>query len=166
MRLRTVSLYVCLAILTPAAALAQNWSFDARKVALGGVGSTSNVAVDMVDQERPYRPIVLPFGLLFQVLPNLPKFDPTSDDFDLVRAIEYPASPIHYIIGRDDTDTAGVFVNDLRNGELSRDLNVYRGFEPETNVTAEGLASPNWGYTFKFKKHDDGTFQGIYVGGG
>ena len=57
-------------------------------IGLGGVGSTSNVAVDMVDEQRPYRAIVLPFGLL-QVIPNLPKLDPTSDEFDLVRAIEY-----------------------------------------------------------------------------
>ena len=31
-------------------ALAQNWSFDARNIGMGGVGSTSNVAVDMVDE--------------------------------------------------------------------------------------------------------------------
>jgi hypothetical protein len=132
---------------------------------MGGVGSTSNVAVDMVDEQRPYRAIVLPFGLL-QVLPNLPKLNPTSDEFDLVRAIEYSISPIHYIIGRDDTDTASAFVTDLRNGELSRDLNDYRGFEPDTSITAEGLASPSWGYTFKLRNHPDGTFQGIYVGAG
>jgi hypothetical protein len=41
-------------------ASAQNWSFDARNVGLGGVGSTSNVAVDMIDEQRPYRPLVLP----------------------------------------------------------------------------------------------------------
>ena len=86
-------------VLTAGPALAQNWSFDARNVGMGGVGSTSNVAVDMVDEQRPYRPLVLPFGLLFQVLPNLPKLNPTSDDFDLVRTIEYSASPIHYIVG-------------------------------------------------------------------
>ena len=146
-------------------AYAQNWSFDARRVAIGGVGSTSNVAVDMVDEQRPYRALVLPFGL-FQILPNTPKLDPTSDEFDLVRAIEYAASPIHYIIGRDDTNTASAFITDLRNGELSRDLNVYRGFSPSTSVAAEGLASPNWGYTFKFRKRPNGAFHGIYAGGG
>ena len=141
---------VCLhaALLTPAPALAQNWSFDARNVAMGGVGSTSNIAADMVDEQRPYRAIVLPFGLL-QVLPNLPKLDPSKDEFDLVRAIEYSASPIHYIIGRDDTSTANEFITDLRKGTLNRDLNAYRVFSPATSVTAEGLASPNWGYTFK-----------------
>ena len=68
------------------------------------------------------------------MLPNLPKLDPTKDEFDLVRAIEYTASPIHYIVGRDDTNTASAFITDLRNGTLSRDLNIYRGFSPQTNV--------------------------------
>ena len=158
---------VCLLVwsLTPATAFAQNWSFDARTVGLGGVGSTSNVAVDMVDEQRPYRPLVLPFGL-FQVIPNWPKLDPTSDKFDLVRTIEYTVSPIHYIVGRDDTDTASLFITDLRNGTLNRDLNVYRGFNPNTSVVAEGLASPNWGKTFKFRKNGDRSFQGVYVGAG
>jgi len=153
-------------VLTAGPALAQNWSFDARNIGLGGVGSTSNIAVDMVDEQRPYRPIVLPFGLLFQVLPNLPKLDPTSDDFDLVRTIEYSASPLHYIVGRDDTSTASAFITDLRNGTLNRDLNEYRGFSPATSTAAEGLASPNWGHTFKIRKSDAGPFQGIYAGAG
>ena len=163
---RTV-LFVCLsvAVLTPAAALAQNWSFDARTTGLGGVGSTSNVAVDMVDEQRPYRAIVLPFGLL-QVLPNLPKLDPTKDDFDLVRTIEYTASPLHYIFGRDDTGTGSLFITDLRNGTLSRDLNDYRGFSPATSVSAEGLASPGWGRTIKVREGGNGSFQGVYVGAG
>ena len=83
-------LFVCLSacLLTSAPALAQNWSFDARRIGIGGVGSTSNVALEIVDEQRPYRAIVLPFGL-FQILPNMPKLDPTKDEFDLVRAIEY-----------------------------------------------------------------------------
>src|SRR5215510_12509159 len=158
-----VCLDLCVSICTRA--LAQNWSFDARTIGMGGVGSTGNVASNMVDEQRPYRAIVLPFGLL-QVLPNLPKLDPTKDDFDLIRAIEYTASPIHYIIGRDDTDSGEQFVTDIRNGTLSRDLNVYRGFVPATSITAEGLASPNWGGTIKFHKGRDGSFQGVYVGAG
>ena len=114
----------CLGItmLAAAPAQAQNWSFDAREVALGGVGSTSNVAYDMVSEQKSYRAIVLPFGL-FQVIPNFPKMNPTSDEFDLARAIEYSVSPIHYIVGRDTSESGGQFLNDLRNGELSRDLN-------------------------------------------
>ena len=55
-------------------------------------------------------------GCCSRCCPNLPKLDPTSDDFDLVRTIEYSASPIHYIVGRDDTSTASAFITDLRNG--------------------------------------------------
>ena len=164
---RGIALFVLLAtlVLSSREALAQNWSFDARNIGMGGVGSTSNIGVDMIDEQRPYRAIVLPFGL-FQILPNWPKLNPTNDEFDLVRTIEYSASPIHYIVGRDDTGTANAFITDLRNGELSRDLNDYRGFSPATSVSAEGLASPNWGYTFKIKKGSDGTFQGVYGGAG
>ena len=155
----------CAAVLVSPPAGAQNWSFDARNVGLGGVGSTSNIALDMVDEQRPYRAIVLPFGL-FQILPNLPTFDPTSDDFDLVRAIEYAASPIHYIVGRNDGNAASSFVNDLRNGTLNRDLNTYRGFDPPTSLSAQGLVSPTWGGTIKFSGDPNGPFQGVYLGAG
>lgn len=154
-----------LCLLYSSAAFAQNWSFDARMIGLGGVGDVSNVAVNMVDEQRPYRAIVLPFGLI-QVLPNIGKFNPTEDDFDLVRAIEYAASPIHYIVGRDTTDTGELFVTDIRNARLSRDLNVYRGFVPANEITAEGLASPSWGGTIKFRNSGDGPFQGVYIGAG
>ena len=153
------------ALLMATPARAQNWSFDARNVGLGGMGSTSNVAVDMVEEQRRYRAVVLPFGLV-QILPNLPKVDPTKDDFDFVRAVEYAISPIHYVIGRDTTDSGQLFMTDLRNGTLNRDLNTYRGFVPDTDISAEGLASPSWGKTFKFRKRDNGAFHGIYGGAG
>ena len=159
------SIGLAVTLLSASPARAQNWSFDARNVALGGVGSTSNVAADMVDEQRKYRAIVLPFGLV-QILPNLPKVDPTKDDFDFVRAVEYAISPIHYIVGRDTTNSGQQFMTDLRNGELNRDLNTYRGFVPDTDIAAEGLASPSWGKTFKFRKRTDGSFQGIYAGAG
>jgi hypothetical protein len=152
-------------LLAADAAQAQNWSFDARTIALGGVGDVSNVARDMVDEQRQYRAIVLPFGLL-QVLPNLGELDPTEDDFDLVRTIEYAASPIHYVIGRDDSSSGQLFVRDIRNAELNRDLNVYRVLTLPTDIAAEGLASPSYGKTFKFHQTGDGAFQGIFVGAG
>ena len=43
-------------------------------------------------------------------------------------------------VGRDNTNTGSAFITDVRNGELSRDLNEYRGFSPQTSVVAEGLA--------------------------
>ena len=57
-------------------------------------------------------------------------------------------------------------MSDIRNATLSRDLSSYHGFVPANDLLAEGLASPNWGYTFKVKKDARGGFQGIYVGAG
>lgn len=165
MRKAACPIALLVGVMASTPALAQNWSFDARTIALGGVSGGGNVAVDMVDEQRPYRAIVLPFGLI-QVLPNIGKLNPTEDDFDLVRAIEYAASPIHYIVGRDTTDTGQQFVTDIRNARLNRDLNVYRGFVPANDILAEGLASPSWGGTIKFRSSNDGAFQGIYIGAG
>ena len=58
---------VVVILITPSSATAQNWSFDARRIALGGVGDARNPALDLVDEQRGYSTIVLPFGL-FQVL--------------------------------------------------------------------------------------------------
>lgn len=165
MRTAVAAIAVCTSFLQASSALAQNWSFDARAVGLGGVGETGNVAVNMVDEQRPYRAIVLPFGLV-QILPNMTTMNPTENDFDLVRTIEYAASPIHYVFGRDSSDTGQQFVTDIRNGELSRDLNAYRGVSLPGSVSAEGLASPTWGGTFKLRQQPDGSFHGIYVGAG
>ena len=156
---------LCTSLLMSAPAMAQNWIFDARTIGLGGVGDINNVAANMVDEQRPYKTVVLPFGL-FQVLQDFGKFNPTDDDFDMVRAIEYAASPIHYIIGRNSTDTGTQFMSDLRNGTLNRNLNTYAGFTPMNEITAEGLASPSWGGTIKFHKGTGGSFQGVYIGGG
>ena len=37
---------------------------------------------------------------------------------------------------------------------------------PTKKLTAEGLASPNWGKTIKFMKRSSGAFHGIYIGAG
>src|SRR5690349_15445229 len=81
-------------------ASAQNWSFDARKVGLGSPTGGENVASAMIEEERHYKAIVLPFGLI-QVFRDFDRLDPSNDNFDLVRTIEYAASPLHYTIGRD-----------------------------------------------------------------
>ena len=146
-------------------AVAQNWSFDAREIALGGAGNGGDLAATMIEQESNYTAIVLPFGLL-QVVPNWHVFNPSDDRFDPVRAAEYAASPIHYIVGRDDTDSGQRFVSDIRNATLSRDLNTYRGFVPAARLQEAGLAAPNWGGTIKFAKGAGGSFQGIFIGGG
>jgi hypothetical protein len=162
----TVTLLALVAwTVSTASAGAQNYSFDERTIALGGVGSGSgNIAASLIDEQKPYRSIVIPLGLV-QVLKDFDKFNPDSDLFDPVRAGEYAASPIHFVVGRDGTSTGNFFVTDIRNGELSRDLNVYEGFVPAPELVAEGLANPSWGKTFKFGQ-TDGDFQGIYAGAG
>ncbi|HEX7140463.1 MAG TPA: hypothetical protein VF219_21610, partial [Vicinamibacterales bacterium] len=151
---------------TAATAGAQDWSFDARDIAMGGVGTTGNISTKMISEQRDYTSIVLPFGLI-QVFQNLNIYNPDSKDFDPVRAIEYAASPMHYGLTREQTNTGeDLFVSDLRNATLSRDLTRYKGFVPASDLLAEGLAAPNFGGTIKLYKGKRGSFQGIYVGGG
>ena len=158
-----LSVFVC--ALSAGHASAQNWSFDARKVALGSPGGGENLASKMIEEEREYRAIVLPFGLI-QVFRDFNKLNPSNDQFDLIRTMEYSAAPLHYTLGRETTNSGQDFVVDIRNANLSRDLNTYRGFVPANQPRAEGLASPNWGGTFKVKRGPGGAFQGIYVGAG
>lgn len=162
-----IRVVVFLALLAaPKIALAQNWSFDARDIALGGVGGTGNLATKMIDEQRDYWSIVLPFGLI-QVLGDTKVFDPDSPEFDPVRAVEYAASPIHYVVGRSKSNSGqALFISDVRNATLSRDLSKYKGFVPANSLLAEGLVSPNYGYTFKVRKNPMGGFHGIYVGAG
>ena len=166
--IQRISLMVCfLAVLAGSPASAQNWSFDARKVGLGSPTGSENLASRMIDDEREYRAIVLPFGLI-QVFRDFDRLNPSNDEFDLVRTIEFAAAPIHYTIGRDrnDDSRADDFIVDIGNGELSRDLNVYKGFIPVNQPAAAGLAAPNWGKTFRVRRGDGGSFQGVYVGAG
>ena len=67
-------------------ARAQNWSNDARSIALGS-GGTENVAGKMAQEEVQYKAIVIPLGLI-QVLPDWSVFNPASDEFDPVRALD------------------------------------------------------------------------------
>lgn len=145
-------------------AFAQGWSGDSRRIAMGGAGTSENLASRMVEEEGGYFVIPLPLGL-FQVLKSRDIFDPDSDEFDLVRSIEYAASPLHLVANRDGTGTGVTLVNDLTNGQLSRDLNAYRGFVPVTQPVAYGLAAPNWGKTIRVYKSTT-TTHGVYVGAG
>ena len=170
---RRIALGLIVCSLVAGQASAQNWSFDARKVALGSPGSGENLASQMIADESDYRSIVLPFGL-FQVFRDFDKLNPTKDNFDVIRTMEYAASPLHYTFGRDAVTAGQVngssalnnFVIDIRNAQLSRDLNRYRGFAPANQPRAEGLASPSWGKTIKVSQGSGGTFHGVYVGAG
>jgi hypothetical protein len=95
-----VALFAVFAVVVRPAG-AQTWDFDARTIALGGVSGSGTLASDMIQQEAAYRAIVLPFGL-FQVLPDLDIYDPGSPRFDPVRAVEHAASPLHFIVDRDN----------------------------------------------------------------
>jgi hypothetical protein len=159
-------LLVCAFLAGTGGAAAQNWSFDARKIGLGSPGGGENLASRMIEEENDYRSIVLPFGLI-QVFRDFDRLNPTKDEFDLVRTIEYAAAPLHYTIGRDASDSkADDFVVDILNSELSRDLNDYKGFVIVNQPPAAGLASTTWGKTFRVTEQPDGSFHGVYVGAG
>ena len=145
--------------------IAQSYSGDARKIGMGGIGYSENITAEIIENERQYSSIIAPLGLI-QLLQDLDRFDPDDDHFDPILAMEYASNPLHYIFDRDPGGPRGRFVDDLVNGTLDRDLNAYRGFVPTNNLLAEGLANPNWGKTFKFKKNFNGSYQGIYAGAG
>src|SRR5215510_5533773 len=160
----SLALFLCVSLASPA--LAQNSSFDARSIALGAVSGKDNLASRMVDEQRNYKSIVIPLGL-FQVLRDFDRFKPESDDFDLIRVIEYSASPLHYQFGRDQEAANGRdLFTDIRKATVSRDLSDYRGYKLSNQPVAEGLASPSWGATIPLKGAKGGPFQGIYVGAG
>ena len=158
-----VALLASLLIAVPAAA--QNWSTDARRIALGGVGDARNPALELVEEQRGYGTIILPFGL-FQVLQDFSIYDPGDDNFDPVRAAEYGASPLHYTFDRNGSNSGQQFINDIVNARINPNLNVYRGFQPANEFFGEVLAAPSWGKTFRFREEVDGAFQGVYVGAG
>jgi len=45
-------------------AAARNYSFDARRIALGGTGGTPNIASGLVEDQRRHTPIVIPLNLV------------------------------------------------------------------------------------------------------
>ncbi len=157
---------VLTAIAVPAAA--QHWTFDARRIALGGAGA-ANRAGELVAERRGYGTIALPFGL-FQSLSDLDVYrsidDPAHPDFDPVRAIESLASPLHYTLARPQSPNLRAFLRDLTNDKLSSDLAVYQDITLSERILWEGLASPNWGKTFVVSGERDDVFQGFYIGAG
>ena len=127
MALRKIGWLLFVCVLVAGEASAQNWSFDARKVALGSPGTGENLASKMIEEEGQYKSIVLPFGLI-QVFRDFDRLDPSKDNFDVILTMEYAAAPLHYTFGRDaasagqTTPGLNTFVTDIRNATLSRDL--------------------------------------------
>jgi hypothetical protein len=166
-RMRTrVPVLVVLALLGRSdEALSQHWIFDAREIALGAVGREGNVSANMIEPERRYTSVVLPFGF-FQIFRDPAIYDPDSKGFDPVRAVEYASTPFHYIVGRDTSDSAGaVFVSDIRHAILDRDLSKYQGFAPVSGRLAEAVTS-SIGYIFQAPKADHRPSHGVYFGAG
>ena len=54
MRSRICLMSLLAVMVSAGQALAQNWSFDARAIALGGVGGNSNLAGKMIAEQRDY----------------------------------------------------------------------------------------------------------------
>jgi len=144
---------------------AQNFSGDARSIGLETASDQTNLASGLVNDARPYQSIVLPLGLI-QVFKNTNLYDPTKSTFDPIRAMELTSNPLHYTFNRNEGDSGEQLVHDLVNGQVSRNLNDYRGFIPARNIVAQGLINPSFGKTFRVHKADDGSFQGFYVGAG
>jgi hypothetical protein len=162
---RSLSWLLTLFFITFTTALAQSYMGDARRIGMGGTGYSENLAVRMVEDERSYGSIVIPLGVL-QMLFARDYYDPNRDKFDPVLTLEWAAMPLHYIVGRNPGGARTKFAADLLDGSLNRDLNTYRGFVPVNSLTLEGLASGDWGKTFKFHRGAGGEFQGIFVGAG
>jgi hypothetical protein len=144
---------VTLVALAATPAIAQNFTFDARRIAMGNGGNGDNPAESLPPKDPSYTSIVLPFGL-FQVLKNRNVFDPSSTDFNPVFVLEYAASPVHYIVAS------------LVNHDPNRDLNTYRGFALPQSLSEAGLIAPHFGGTIPFKRKRDGSYQGIFIGVG
>jgi hypothetical protein len=142
MSVRTSIWVLLLLLVTYVGAPAQSFSGDARKIGMGGIGYSENIATGMLAEQRPYSSVVIPLGFIQMAL-DRKKFDPNDDSFDPILVMEYAASPLHYVFDRNPGGARGAFVKDLVDGKLNRNLNAYRGFVPTSKLTAEGLASPN-----------------------
>ena len=163
---RRASVAVLVLTSTAVSASAQDYSFDARRIALGGAGGTPNVASKLVERQRRYRSILIPLGLV-KVLSNVRVFYPNREDFDFSRAVEFSTSPFHFAFGRSEDITFATLFRDMVQARLQPDLNAYRGdgFEPPLKTFAEGRIAMTWGHTFMLHESER-SFQGIYVGAG
>jgi len=143
---------------------AQNYSFDARRIALGGAGGTPNVASKLVERQRRYKSVLIPIGLV-RVLSDIRVFYPNREDFDFSRAVEFGTAPLHFVFGRSEDITAKSFFRDVLHASLNADPNAYSGFKLPIVTDTEGLVSLTWGKTFMLRE-DQRSFQSIYVGAG
>jgi hypothetical protein len=148
-RLLSLVLFVFAIVFTSSRAFAQNWDFDARHIAMGNV-STTNVSMSMIDEQRRYTSIPLPFGL-FQVLDDLDIYNPDSPKFDPDSPVECVASPILRSNRRSTTRRVALVRPAQR--DLQPRSSRYTGFVP-ASASWRRLASPNWGGTIQNSMHE------------
>ena len=139
-------------------ASAQNYSFDARRIALGGAGGTPNVASKLVERQRRYKSILIPVGLV-KVLSDVRVFYPTREDFDFSRAVEFGTSPFHFgVWAKRRHHRWAVFRDVVKSPGCNPDLNAYRSSRANSalppRTLAEGLMALNWGKTFMLHEDD------------
>lgn len=165
MNIRKLGLFLLAYLISLGTVHAQGYSGDARKIAMGGIGYSDSVTAKMGGDVNSYRSIVVPLGVI-QLIRDIDRFDPDDDRFDPILLVEYAVNPLNIMFDRESEGPRGRFITDAVNGTMSRDLNDYRGFLTENRIQAEGLINPSWGYTFKFHKRPNGSYQGFYVGAG
>lgn len=143
---RTLALVLGTILLHASVGRSQTWNLDARTAGLGGIGGEQNIFAASLAASRGDHSIPLPFGL-FRLLQQRDRFDPKSTDFNPLRLMDFAASPMHLPLSGGSSAQGSAFAQDVRNGSVSRDLNVYRGFIPKS-IQATRQVAPRWGHTF------------------
>ena len=131
-------------------ASAQNYSFDARRIALGGAGGTPNVASKLVERQRRYKIDHDPSGA-GEAVEQVRVFYPNRDDFDFSRAVEFAYSPLHQVFGRREDMPAKSFFRDIVRRPAGARPQCLSRIQPRSSTTAEGLVLENWGKTFMLR---------------
>jgi hypothetical protein len=126
-------------------AQAQSTTGDAREVGLGGVDFAAGILADSPGGSSPQ--FVVPLGLL-QLLQDREAFRTGSGRFDPSLVLEYAAVPTHWVIGRQPSPPRARFIDDIRSAHLNADLNVYRGFTPDSTIDGAGRLAPTFGKAF------------------
>ena len=107
------------AVFLPSAVVAQNYSWDARRIGMGGnaIAGSGNLAfteIAAAPDDSHYRAFVIPLGLV-QVLSHLDTFDVNKPNFDAIRAIDYIGNPFHITFDRSQDPGVEDIVRDIRN---------------------------------------------------
>lgn len=144
--------------------MAQTWNIDARTVGLGGIGGEQNLFAAGLAEARGDHSFALPFGLL-RLLQQRDRFNPKSTAFDPLVMMQFAANPMHVPVFGGSSAQGSAFAQDVRNGRVSRDLNAYRGFTPQSFEAARIIA-PRWGHSFLVGSADGPTTHRVYIGAG